>query len=118
MLATPAIIATISVVDTVTAALGIEAADQAIQSNAKSSGCTASAKTRARAGNGAPSKARKRIGCARVMTGAARRLDSGATRLMRPNTHATSGAVTAHATRAVVSSRAIGPCDPARRRAV
>src|SRR5205814_9350096 len=77
MLATPAIIATISVVDTVTAALGIEAADQAIQSNAKSSGCTASAKTRARAGNGAPSKARKRIGCARVMTGAAMRLDSG-----------------------------------------
>src|SRR3982074_256522 len=93
-----------AVVVTLIAAPGTEAADHAIQSKAKRRGWTACATKRAAHPTGERSRARNRTGCARVTTGAAMRFESGAIRLIRPNTHATRGAVTAHATSDVTSS--------------
>src|SRR2546423_3328556 len=113
--ASPAMRAATDVIETVTAAPGTAAVDHAIQSNAKRSGCTASANSLARAVNGAATRARNRIGCASVIIGAATRFETGAIKLIRPKTHATSGAVTAHATSEVISSRASFPLHPSRR---
>src|SRR4051812_15548351 len=57
---------------------GNDAAFHAIQSKANSSGWTACATKRAIPGIGPSSKARNSIGCARPITGAARRFDAGA----------------------------------------
>ena len=109
--------AVVRVVVTVMAAPGVDAAAHATQSKANSSGCTACAKNRATAPTGDMSSARNRTGCASVMIGAATRLESGAIRLTRPNTQATSGAVTAQATIEVTSSLASLPFQPSTRSA-
>src|SRR6266550_2360524 len=115
--ATPARNAVTIVVDTVNAAPGMDEANQAIQSNAKSNGWTASAKNRATPVRGLTTSARKSTGWASVITGAATRLESGAIRLIRPKTHATSGAVMAHAMSDVIRSLAILPRQPSSRAA-
>ena len=61
---------------------------------------------------GETATARKSAGCSTAMTGVARMFVIGATRLMRPKVHATSGALAMHATHDVSSVRASEPRMP------
>ena len=70
------------------------AAAVATASSAASNGCAAAAMNAATPCNGASTIARKSTGCSNTTIGPAARFESGATRLMRPNVHAMSGAVT------------------------
>ena len=75
-----------------TDAPGVAAATVATRSRPPSSGCAASASSVASGWIGASSMPTNSIGCASARSGVATRLVSGATRLIRPNTHATIGA--------------------------
>ena len=106
MLAAPASTAVASVGATVSAAYGTLAPTVAMLSSARSSGWHASASSTPSARKGDTATARKSAGWSTATTGVARMLVIGATRLMRPKVHATSGALAMHATHEVSSVRA------------
>ncbi len=100
---------------------GVAAATVATRSRLPSSGCAASASSDASGWIGASSMPRNSMGWASARSGVAARLVSGATRLMRPNTHATIGAdpivATVVPTRINAGARASDGrrCNPIRR---